>query len=210
MPPRKRAEPKTRWRESHYLGYGVLGFGVFAILAVLVLAFAARDESTVSESAQGLVASLVAPQSVPVPPPKKDYYFRRQPDIDPVAISGVWQSAVGRYTAVLQMDKGVYQIIYASNDPNAPRIYSNGVYRTLEDLIVLTPQLDWPAPTAPAANITYEPMTRAPFPVVVAFQGGRMMWQNPPYSEKRVLTSRSSPLFLGENVDYVTWEKVQR
>ncbi len=175
-------------RESRFVGYLVLGFGVLAIIAVLIIALGGKKEETpVVAGAKPEAQSLIA-----------------QSDME-----GDWQAAIGKFTAVLQIRKNVYQIILAQPDPNAPRYYSSGTFKVVEDVMVLTPRIDWPPPASPAGKkIGYSILTQAPFPMIAVFKDGGMLWQNPPQSEKRVRAPLTSPIFKSERVDYVSWKKL--
>ncbi len=202
--------------ESRFIGYLVLGFGVLAVLTVVVLAMSGRsglktetpNSAAVKEISGGLSAVLM-PDPVKPATPKKELYFKRQPDIAAASMEGDWQSMIGKYTAVLQLKGGVYQIILANADPAAARLYSQGTYKVQEDVLLLTPRLDWPKPaTTQKTSVEYQPITRAPFPIIAAIQSGKMLWQNPPQSERRVLVPYKSPLLLNGEADYIVWQKL--
>ncbi len=195
--------------ESRFVGYMVLGFGILAVIAVIILALGSRPDKDADEAkTQALAKELMEPPQVTPPPPKKELYFDREPDFDAAKMEGDWQAMVGKYTAVLQIKNGSYQIIMAQPDPNAPRIYSTGSYKVLEDIVMLTPRLDWPAPKTADSTVAYEILTRAAFPMLVAFDGGKLLWQHPPQSERRVLVGNNSPLFMSEDVHYIVWKKL--
>lgn len=198
----------------------MLGFGVLAVIAVLVLAFGKSDAPSKPEtpqvaaqkpaSAGDLMADLTAAPQAVKPVPKVDLFFERDADFAAAKMEGDWQSTIGRYTVVLQIREGVYQLILASADPAAPRYYSSGTYKVIEDIIMLTPRMDWPAPASVGGKIiAYEKLTRAPFPVIARFEGGNMLWQNIPQAEKRVTGPYTSPLFMSEDVKLATWKRLK-
>ena len=217
---RPRSAQVSQSRESRFIGYLVLGFGVLAVLAVLILAFG-RNEDTSGEakqaqkpaSASEIRADLQAPgTAAPAEAPKanSDLFFERDAKFDADKMEGDWQTVIGRYTAVLQIRKNVYQLIMASSDPKVPRLYSSGTFKVAEDIILLNPRMDWPAPAAPAGRtVSYKKLTRAPFPVIARFDGGKMLWQNTPQSEKRVSGPYTSPLFMSEDVKLATWQPLK-
>lgn len=226
--PRVRRPPsKPVSRESRFIGYLVLGFGVLAVIAVLVLAFAGNDDT--APAAPGATTAANGPAAAPAKPvaaedlalgitnppasrsaPVTDLFFTRDPNFRVAGMEGDWQSAIGRYTAVLQIRKNVYQLILASPDPAAPRFYSSGTYISREDVIMLYPRNDWPPPAPPKGRaISYSKLTRAPFPVIARFDGGSMLWQNVPREEKRVMAPYRSPLFMSEDVAVATWKKLR-
>lgn len=219
---RPRALPPPASPESRFIGYLVLGFGVLAVVAVLILAFSGGGDKEERQAdarvADSLAQDIVPAPAQPAPAPKpvvqqpierKELYFKRQPNLDAAAMEGSWQAAIGKYTVVLQMQKGSYQIVYAQPDPNSRRLYSLGTYKIVaEDMVELTPRLDWPAPTS-RMGAGYEILTRAEFPILVTFQSGRMLWQNPPQSEKRVLAPYRSPVTAAEDANYVVWQRLK-
>ncbi len=227
--PRRPRPSMPQSQESRFIGYLVLGFGLLAVAAVLILAFsgpganldvAAPDEKQVQTLAADLSATPSLQQAAPSKPaqarvpertPPNTLVYKRQPGWSPEDIKGDWQAMIGKYTAVAQLDGSAYQIILASSDLQAARIYSSGTYIVTEDMITFTPQLHWNPPVStPGVARGYEMLTRASFSMLGAFQQGRMLWQNVPQTEKRVYTSPTSPLFRSEPVDYVVWQKLKR
>lgn len=221
QPSRRTPPPKQGLSyESRFIGYLVLGFGVLAVIAVAIIAFSAKKETGSKQTAQepvqqatqppqALVSDMINTQPIAPEKPKPELFFEREPDLDAEDLKGAWQTSIGKYTAVVQFKKDVYQIILAQPDPNAARLYSSGTYKVMEDIILLTPHLDWPQPATQAGKtIAYEILTRAPFPIIAVIDGNKMLWQNPPQSESRVLVPYKTPLFLDEKVDYATWKKL--
>lgn len=208
-PPQGKGRPALSY-ESRFIGYLVLGFGVLAVIAVVIIMLSGKSAEVKKEDVQQtLVPEMIDTQTAAPAKPKPELYFKREPDLDTADLKGAWQTSIGKFTAVVQFEKDVYQIILAQADPNAPRLYSSGTYKVLEDIVLLTPRLDWPQPLSPKGKIIpYEVITRAPFPLVVFIDGDKMLWQNPPPSEKRVLVPFKSPIFMDEKVDYVTWKKL--
>lgn len=206
----------------------MLGFGVLAVVAVLILALGGRgaNDAPDADTVEALQAEMAAspqerepapeqaapaPAAAPTRPYENTVQFPRQKKIEPEAIAGSWQTAIGRYTAVAQMNEGRFQIIIAAPEPQAPRIYSSGTYRVFDDIVEFTPQAHWPAPTPPPGlSLSYNQLTQASFSFVVTFRGGRMVWQNAPSSERRVYTTLRSPLFMTEDVNFVAWQKMAR
>lgn len=216
--PRRRPAQTSQSRESRFIGYLVLGFGVVAVLAVLIMAFGRKDvpvnkDAPKPASANEIKADLgnSTGSSTAAPSPiRSDLFFERDPDFDAGDMEGDWQTTIGRYTAVLQVRKGVYQIILAGPNPNTPRFYSTGTMKVTEDIIMLNPRMDWPPPKSPAGKVVvYTKLTRAPFPVIAKFDGGKMLWQNVPQEEKRVSAPFTSPLFKSENVKLAIWQPLK-
>ena len=236
-----RARPKPRVqqsKESKFVGYVVLGFGLLAVLAVAVIALGGGDNAEKvdtatardpaynfgrptqnpappaptnlnARAAQDLAANLPPVQAPPPLRAKGELFFARQPKLDARAIEGTWQAVVGKYTAVLQIGAGRYQVVLANPYEYGYRLYSAGTYNKTEDILRLTPQNSWPVPNTPAGMpISYSKITTAPFPVIAAVDQGRMFWQNPPRSEKRVLVPNTLPLLVGEPQDYIAWQKL--
>ncbi|PZQ46623.1 MAG: hypothetical protein DI551_04760 [Micavibrio aeruginosavorus] len=208
-------------KESRFIGYLVLGFGVIAIVAVLLLVFGgekvetaqmpqeATSDQSLKVKPEDLKKQMTNPVRVVKPAVQDTLYFKRDPDLDVGDMEGDWQGQIGSYTAILQIRKNIYQIILASPDPNAKRLYSSGTFSIAEDMAVLSPRNDWPTPVTKAgSNIQYQKITVSPFPMLIKFENGSMLWQNPPQSEKRVIAPRTSPIFMSEPVRYVAWKKL--
>lgn len=223
--------------ESRFIGYLVLGFGVLAVAAVAILYFSGGDDAPKSDKTQqvqnqptpaaaksetkrnvGEIARdlasgfLPSPQATaPQPEPRKDLYFKRQPDISMEDIEGSWQSSIGKYAAALQMSKGVYQLILADPNDYGFRLYSSGTYTKTEDMMVLTPRRDWAKPVPERGErIEYRDITTSPFPVIAAIKNGNMLWQSPPPNETRVLVPNSFVLVGPGDPQYVVWQRMKR
>ena len=214
---RRRPIPPPRSTESRFIGYLVLGFGFVAVIAVLLLAFMGGkpdggmtqpDAQQTKQISTNMENRITAPAPV-VAKPEVELHFKRQPDFKAGQMDGNWQAMIGdRYTAVLQMNGGVYQVILATSMPTMPRNYSSGQYTVLEDMITFNPRLDWPKPATKNDAVSYQRMTSAPFTMISAFSDGKMLWQNVPPGEKRVRRLSSSPLFMGQALDYIVWQKM--
>ncbi len=214
-PPREDKPPMSK--ESKFIGFLVLGFGVLAIITVLILAFGGEKEVAVSYKKVEPVRNL-APELMPnkraaavkkATPKKDELLFKRNPDFDAAKMNGEWQAMIGKYTAVLQIDKNVYQVILATQDPMGTRVYSSGTFKVLEDLVMLMPRRDWPKPASASKDIKYRSMTSAQIPVVAFFDGEEMIWQNPPKSEKRVLSPYKSPLMMSQDQEAILWKRLK-
>ncbi len=243
----KRQPPAAMSKESRFIGYIVLGFGIVAILAVLLIAFGFGSgnknvsKQKISEKKQ--VAQLTqeeqayknipprirkyveppesiakdltsvlaqTPKAAAVVPQKQVLFFKRQPGLDAAKIVGAWKSTIGKYTAVLNMDGKVYQVVLADPDNYGYRLYSSGTYQVIDDMILFKPQKKWPSPTVPAGQeIEYKKITAARFPVIAAIGGEKMFWQHPPRTEERVTVPRAMPILMGQKQDVVTWLQVK-
>lgn len=208
--------PMPMSRESKFIGYLVLGLGVLAVISVLILAFSGGVDTSGEADpkvAQGLQqdmasAPTAASRSKPAAP-KAELAMPRQKGIKVGDLSGGWKSSIHDYVAVMQMEKGAFQIILAPNNLDLPRMYSSGTYAMVDDMVILTPRTDWKAPPSPAGrNVQYERLTRGTYPMIVGFKDGAMIWQNVPQSEKRIDVPSRSPLLLDPAVDYIVWKKL--
>lgn len=146
----------------------------------------------------------------PPPEPVKELYFKRQPGIKPADVTGAWQTQIGRYTAVLEITASSYQLILADPTNYSSRFYSSGTYSVIEDLFTLTPHREWAAPKSPpGVTVSYISLTASPFPVMAAIQKGHMLWQNPPFTEKRVLVPNSMPIMIDGAQRYLVWQRLK-
>ena len=203
-------------KESKFIGYIVLGFGFLAVIAVLILALGGGNKTvsdtaveTPKETPQSLAAELRETPKAIKTPEKKDLFFKRDADFDAAKMNGDWQAAIGQFTAVLQIDKNVFQIILASPSRPNKRIYSAGTFKVLEDIIVLTPELSWPKPASSDASVAYDRLAISSYPVIATFDGGNLLWQNPPQSEKRVASPYRTPLVMSEDQDLIVWKRLK-
>lgn len=209
---RPRRLPQQPSKESRFIGYVVLGFGTLAVIAMLMIAFGGNEDAPQTPEQQNLQKELAAAQTAPVDLAEKKetaLQFKRQKKIDQGDMQGGWQAAIGDYLAVMQIQKGAFQIIMALPDPNMPRKYFSGTFTTLDDLIILKPQPQWGEPKKPANSpIVYDALTSSTFPMIVGFDGGKMVWQNvPPGVEERVYVPARSPLLSLGDMDYIIWKK---
>lgn len=142
--------------------------------------------------------------------PKRELNFKRQPGIRATDIVGSWQTQIGRYTAVLDVNKGAYQLILADPQDYSRRLYSSGTYSTIEDIFIFVPHLDWKPPLSPpGVEIEYDQLTSGKFPVIAAIQQGNMLWQNPPKSEKRIVVPYALSILIDGNQDYLVWQRLK-
>lgn len=201
-------------QQSQLVGYVVLGAGVLAVIGVLMLAFSGNAPTSVPEPSPQVAESLqedisrqtLAPNKSAAPPAQPKLVLKRQ-KVSAGSLTGGWKALIGDYIAVIQMDKGAYQVILAHADPVVPRLYSSGTYALMDDIITLSPRSDWKAPTPPAGSgIRYERLTRGDYSMIAGFKDGAMIWQNVPDDEKRLSASRS-PLLLEQDDDYIVWKK---
>lgn len=212
---RRRASPPMS-RESKFIGYLVLGLGVLAVISVLIFAFSGGNVDTSGETDQQVAESLQKDMAAPAKmaklkpaAPKPELVMPRQKGIDASDLTGSWKSSLGDYVAVMQMDKGAFQIILAPMNHDLPRMYSSGSFTMIDDIAVLTPRSDWKAPPPPPGqDVEYERLTRGEYSMIVGFKDGAMVWQNIPESEKRVSAPPRSPLLLDPALDYIVWKKL--
>lgn len=215
--PRPKAKAPPPSPESKFIGYIVLAFGLLAVVAVLMLAFMGRSPDTdvavpdvkKTEAIRGNSTALI--QAPKVIPEKRVYNlpFKRQPDFNKASMDGNWQTMIGIFTSVLQMNQGVYQVILAGDDPYMPRYYSSGTYTVEEDIIKFEPQRSWPKPITKSGGGNYQVITRAPFNMMTAIYDGKMLWANIPPDEIRAVRIAEPPLFMSESVDYVVWTRIE-
>jgi len=200
-------------RESQFVGYLVLGLGVLSVITVIILAFSNRGVDTDEKAPDArITASLESGLSKGMTSgaAKADnaqLAMARQSGIKAGDLQGGWKAAIGPYVGVLQMDKGVFQIIMARPEPEFSRLFSAGTYKLVDDLIVFTPQMDWKP--AGAGNVRYERLTAGQYPMIVGFKNGAMVWQNVPQSEKRVYVPSRSPLLSDTDKNYIVWKKTE-
>lgn len=204
-------------RESQFIGYLVLALGIVAVISVLLMALSGgvdtnspEPDPKITQALQNEMAS--SPQnnvSSPMPAATPELALKRQNGVKANDLNGGWKASIGDYVAVMQIDKGLFQIILAPATPGLPRIYTSGTFKMLDDIAILEPRSDWKAPkAAPNTNIQYERLTRGTFPMVVGFQKGAMIWQNVPVSEKRIYVPPRSPLLLDQGQDYIVWKSL--
>ncbi len=213
--PKNRAQPQSR--EAKFIGYIVLGFGLVAVVAVLLLAYAGRSPDTDvvvpdAKRAEAIGGKSTALIQAPKVIPQKTAYklpFKRQPDFDKSSMDGNWQTMIGMFTSVLQMNQGVYQVILAGDDPYMPRYYSSGTYTVEEDIIKFEPQRSWPKPMTKSGGGNYQIITTAPFNMMTSMYDGKMLWANIPPDEIRAIRIAEPPIFLSENIEYVVWTRIE-
>lgn len=196
------------------MGYLVLGLGILAVVTVLMLAFggdsvdtnepapdaavSANLQSGLSENMKGAQAPQ---QTAPAP-----LALARQKKVDIGDLDGGWKASIGPYVGVLQMEKGLFEVILARPEPELARLYSSGTYTIMDDIVVLKPRLDWKPPTA-QPGFRYERLTTGSYPMIVGFKNGAMVWQNVPQTEKRIYVPTRSPLLLDKTREYIVWKR---
>lgn len=204
-------------QQSQIVGYIVLGVGIIAALSVLILAFRGMSSGDpinvpepspqVAESLQKDIEREPIRAATPPPAPQQPKLALKRQKISAGNVAGGWKALIGDHIAVIQMDKGAFQIIMAPAEPVVPRLYSSGTYTIVDDIITLRPRSDWKAPATPAgSSIRYERLTRGEYSMIVGFKDGAMIWQNVPDDEPRMSAARS-PLLLEQDDDYIVWKK---
>ena len=195
--------------QSRLVGVAVFGAGLLAVVAVVFLALSQRGGGPVNgpkalQQKESLNVPMVQAREAQTAPAPKTY--TRQKNIDEDDIEGVWQAKLGNNEAVVQIKNGVYQIIVATPSPTAPRLYSNGTYKILRDLILFQPQLNWSKPAVPkGSNIEYQSLTMSPFPMAVSRDGRAMVWQNPRQDEKDIYVPRQNPMLYNIPDQVAIW-----
>ncbi len=206
--------PISLSHESRFIGYLVLGLGVIAVISVLILAFSGGVDTNEPLPDPTVTANLQSGLSkdagkVAEAGNTKALSMSRQKGIDAGDLAGGWQASIGDYVAVMQISKGLFQIIMAHPNAALPRLYSSGSYSMIDDIVVLQPRGDWKAPAvAPGSGIKYERLTRGQYPMIVGFKDGTMVWQNVPQGETRTYVPPRSPLLLNPDKDYIVWKKL--
>lgn len=212
--------PGAMSRESRFVGYLVLGFGFLAILAVLIIALGGESdvETNATPRDPALAASLQTDieknepeaRSDTPPTPSEKLVLDRQRNLNASKIEGSWQANIGPYVGVAQMEKGSYQVILAEPGTERARLYSSGVYRIVDDMLMFTPRLDWGAPKVPkGSNFRYQRMTAGRSSMIVGFHDGAMVWQHVPRDEQRERPHNRSAVILQGDLPYIVWKKVK-
>lgn len=214
--PRRLRQSHAGMPGSRLIGYLILGVGILAVMGVLILALG-RNNIVMDEREPDAKTAASLQQAMEMSPytsgagetankEEQALVLPRVKSIRDAQVQGGWQSMIGDYVAVLQIEKGAFQIILAPVRPDFPRLYSSGTYRILDDIIVLTPRLDWKAPSG--QGIVYERLTTGSYPMIAGFQDGAMVWQNVPAGEERIYVPPRSPLLLESGKNYIVWKKV--
>src|SRR5690606_14837172 len=109
---------QTLSKRSELLGYLILGFGILAAVSVLIMALSGvnKDENlpdpVIAEQLQNDLSQNKAQVAVTTSE-EQDLVLKRQKKININDLAGGWQARVGDYTGVMQMNKGLFQIILA-------------------------------------------------------------------------------------------------
>lgn len=178
--------------QSKWVGVVVLGFGVVAVAATIMLALHVRNgapsaadkpspEEIAQQEKEDMTQSLQSMKSEPLEEkqPEVQVSAERQKKIKEKDIVGLWQTKIDGGKAVLQIENGIYRIIVSFDNKNLERRFSNGTYRMIGDILVLSPRSDWGAPedkNNPDAANNYRALTGSDFPVLVSRQGGKTIW----------------------------------
>lgn len=184
---------------SNRVGLIVLGLGVAAVIGTIFLALHVRGqqggaadkqptaEAMAEQEKQDMAQSLQSMKSAPAAETPKDFELDpgvstdRQKKIKEKEIVGLWQARVDGGKAVLQIENGIYRVIVSFENKNLERRYSNGVYKMVGDLLILTPRTDWGPPqdkSRPEDTSNYRTLTVSDFPVLVSRQKNKLVWMN--------------------------------
>ncbi|NCC21350.1 MAG: hypothetical protein EOM26_02680 [Alphaproteobacteria bacterium] len=136
---------------------------------------------------------------------------------------GAWATSVGSGRATLQVEGGLYQIIYATEGVTTRR-FSRGEIAEDGDYLIFTPRNDFGRPRSDGYR--YYGMGSAPFPVQAKRKGGKLVWAaGPPeymlpekirgralsYGRERMVEmyGLKNPLFDIAGADYIIWEPLE-
>jgi hypothetical protein len=193
---RKPGQPPRRApmsAQSKWVGIVVLGFGIVAVAATIMLALHVRSgssaatgpsaEETAAQEQEDMAQSLQSMKSAPAEQkqPEIRVSAERQKKIKEKDIAGLWQTQIDGGKAVLQIENGIYRIIVSFENKNLERRFSNGTYKMIGDILVLSPRSDWGPPedqNNQAAADNYRTLTGSDFPVLVSKQGGKTVWMS--------------------------------
>lgn len=173
--------------QMQWVGYVVLGFGLLACIAVVMLFFSATGQPEAPNQPPDLIAdSPVEPappaSQSPRPAPEPVVIERpeRQEDIKIKEIQGVWQARLKDANAVVQIKDGVYRLIISFDYPGLPRRYSNGTYEMKGDQLILTPKSEWGPQKSADGFVEYLPLTSVGFSTLVARSKETLVWMTTP------------------------------
>jgi hypothetical protein len=212
------------------MGFVVLGFGVLAVTATLLLALNMRDtgisenssevredkpsEAAADENMVDTLKSMTQETREPSEPaPKVNVSRERQENIKESAITGMWQTQIDGGKAVLQIENNVYRIIISFENPNLSRRYSNGTYRLIKDILVFYPNPAWGAPEVPegSPSIDYDALTQSEFPILVSRQRNNLVFIHPDDEmvPSGVYRPSDSPLLSLIETGIAVWEPLR-
>jgi hypothetical protein len=207
------------------MGFVVLGFGVLAVTATLLLALNMRTPAppengttpAATPAEENMVDTLNSmtqeTRARAEPEPKVNVSRERQENIKESAITGMWQTAIDGGKAVLQIENNVYRIIISFENPNLSRRYSNGTYRLIKDILVFYPNPAWGAPEVPegAPNIDYDALTQSEFPILVSRQRNNLVFMHPDDEivPSGVYRPSDSPLLSLIETGIAVWEPLR-
>lgn len=159
-------------------GVAVLAVGLIAVLAVSILAIQKFSTNiNVSNDTKKSFQEIQAQEFIQKEPPKPKRVFARQKSISESDIEGSWNARLEEARALLQMRGRTYKLIVVNDNPVEARFYSNGTYILKNDLLVLTPNLEWGPPKS--RRYRYNVLMRSNLPVIVSKHKGKLVWQLP-------------------------------
>ena len=170
--------------KQNKIGFAILGLGVLAALLVGMLAYKTLTDTSsghqgpeISQEEINAFKQSGAPQEQAAVRQETRQSYKRQKSISENQIVGAWDTRINGARVLLQLQKGTYRIIVIYDNPAAARWYSNGTYEMRDDLLILTPNLDWGPPKN--SRFGYRVLTRGTMPVAVSKHKGRLIWQVP-------------------------------
>ncbi len=201
----KKGKPAGTSREAQWIGLLVLGFGALCILAVGFFIFGhmrggAQDgDAAVQQQLSQNNQSNALQQTKKTEPDDVRTELSRSLDsirdsgavrkksagqdaeVTEAQIRGSWETIMKKnMTGIMDLSKGRYRIILASDSAATYRFFSNGTYEVVaKNILILNPS---PGAQAPNDGFLYRQLYNQSFSVQIKRDGDYMLWSRPPAS----------------------------
>jgi len=171
---------KLYTNKSNVIGVVVLSLGILVLLLVSYFAYQKFYEpvdkiaqSDIDAFRQGGGERGVNRAAGEKPANK----YKKQKSISERQIRETWEAPLINGRGLLEIGKGKYRFIIIPTDRSQSRYYSKGSYKLEDNLIILEPNLLWPAPDS--SEYKYTLLTRSTMPVMASKHKGKLVWQVP-------------------------------
>lgn len=199
-------KPGSMTDQQKLIGYGVLGFGVLAMLGVGWVAVSRMPEKALTAPAAQEQKATVETKTPPVVQAQQDKVGRIS-GVSEKQITGTWSSQFADIQTIFQIGDGTYQILAARSAGSPSHYYSRGTYTLKDDLLTLTPDGKMGAPESD--NVKYTRLTGRPFSVIAGMANGHQIWRPGPPDPQFPNRTTLHPLIRMSGGEMVVWQKTK-
>ncbi len=213
---RRVKRPVSLTNRNNLIGLGILALGLVALIWVGFVAYnkftGASSEASESSEEVASQSDLDAFREAATAPNRatgegqevsKESY-KRQNSISLSEMSGTWQAALRRGTALMEIRKNTYRLILIPSKTSTRRYYSNGEIEIRDDIVIMKPNIKSPPPAS--ETYRYDNLSRSNIVVMAGKYKGKLVWQNPPNNIRGLYVPTKNIVLMRTKNNVAVWE----